>query len=72
MQAERDSIVVVYNNPLWKKLVEYNPGLRKLDYREKAVAVAYSSEEFDVLDVVSAREEETGRQIGPPGRRPGG
>lgn len=66
VQAERDSIVVVYNDTLWQKLIEYNPGLRELDYREKAVAVAYSSEEFDVLDVVSAREEETGRQIGIP------
>lgn len=62
-QAERDSIVVIYNNSLWQKLIEYNPGLKDLNYREKPVAVAYSSEEFEAFDIVSAKEEGTDRQI---------
>lgn len=62
-ETERDSVIVIYNDPLWEKFIEYNPELKGLDYRREAVAAAYSSEDFAVLRTVSAREEETNRRI---------
>ncbi len=48
IQTERDSLLVVYSDSLWKKFLEYNPELKNLDYENKPVSVAYSSDEFDL------------------------
>lgn len=48
LQSERDSLLVVYSDALWEKLLEYNPELKNLDYENKPVSVAYSSDEFDL------------------------
>ncbi len=48
IQTERDSLLVVYSDSLWEKFLEYNPELKNLDYENKPVSVAYSSNEFDL------------------------
>lgn len=53
LQSERDSLLVVYSDSLWKKLLEYNPELKNLDYENKPVSVAYSSDEFDLAPSVT-------------------
>ena len=52
IQTERDSLLVVYSDSLWEKLLEYNPELKNLDYENKPVSVAYSSDEFDLVPTV--------------------
>lgn len=52
LQSERDSLLVVYSDSLWEKLLEYNPELKNLDYENKPVSVAYSSDEFDLVPTV--------------------
>lgn len=53
LQSERDSLLVVYSDALWEKLLEYNPELKNLDYENKPVSVAYSSDEFDLASSVT-------------------
>lgn len=53
LQSERDSLLVVYSDALWEKLLEYNPELKSLDYENKPVSVAYSSTEFDLAPSVT-------------------
>ncbi len=53
LQSERDSLLVVYSEALWEKLLEYNPELKSLDYENKPVSVAYSSTEFDLAPSVT-------------------
>lgn len=53
LQSERDSLLVVYSDALWEKLLEYNPELKNLDYENKPVSVAYSSDEFDLAPSVA-------------------
>lgn len=53
LQSERDSLLVVYSDSLWEKLLEYNPELKNLDYENKPVSVAYSSDEFDLAPSVA-------------------
>lgn len=53
IQTERDSLLVVYSDSLWEKLLEYNPELKNLDYENKPVSVAYSSDEFDLAPSVT-------------------
>lgn len=53
IQTERDSLLVVYSDSLWEKLLEYNPELKNLDYENKPVSVAYSSTEFDLAPSVT-------------------
>ncbi len=53
LQSERDSLLVVYSDSLWEKLLEYNPELKNLDYENKPVSVAYSSTEFDLAPSVT-------------------
>ncbi len=53
LQSERDSLLVVYSDSLWEKLLEYNPELKNQDYENKPVSVAYSSDEFDLASSVT-------------------
>lgn len=53
IKTERDSLLVVYSDSLWEKLLEYNPELKNLDYENKPVSVAYSSDEFDLAPSVT-------------------
>lgn len=53
IKTERDSLLVVYSDSLWEKLLEYNPELKNLDYENKPVSVAYSSDEFDLAPPVT-------------------
>lgn len=53
LQSERDSLLVVYSDALWEKLLKYNPELKNLDYENKPVSVAYSSDEFDLAPSVT-------------------
>lgn len=55
IKTERDSLLVVYSDSLWEKLLEYNPELKNLDYENKPVSVAYSSDEFDLAPSVTLR-----------------
>lgn len=57
LQSERDSLLVVYSDSLWEKLLEYNPELKNLDYENKPVSVAYSSDEFDLASSVTLEGE---------------
>lgn len=53
LQSERDSLLVVYSDALWEKLLKYNLELKNLDYENKPVSVAYSSDEFDLAPSVT-------------------
>ncbi len=66
IQTERDSLLVVYSDSLWEKLLEYNPELKNLDYENKPVSVAYSSTEFDLASSVTLEGEDQEEKIKMP------
>ncbi len=66
LQSERDSLLVVYSDSLWEKLLEYNPELKNQDYENKPVSVAYSSDEFDLASSVTLEVEDQEEKIQMP------
>ena len=66
IQTERDSLLVVYSDSLWEKLLEYNLELKNLDYENKPVSVAYSSDEFDLASSVTLEGEDQEEKIQMP------
>lgn len=66
IQTERDSLLVVYSDSLWEKLLEYNPELKNQDYENKPVSVAYSSDEFDLASSVTLEVEDQEEKIQMP------
>lgn len=55
VQALEDCLVVTYSDSLWGKLLEYNPELGGVNYKNEPVAVAYASEEFGTPDLIAAK-----------------
>ncbi len=66
LQSERDSLLVVYSDSLWEKLLECNPELKNQDYENKPVSVAYSSDEFDLASSVTLEVEDQEEKIQMP------